>query len=98
MAIDPDDVRRFWEARAARDRHDAGLTNLEEDPALRAVKLALEDARVVDFLPTGGAGGPSRVSSIDSRLVLHVWLDRAKGNLAVARHRMQSLTTDLVVT
>jgi predicted regulator of Ras-like GTPase activity (Roadblock/LC7/MglB family) len=37
-------------------------------------------------------------TDFDSRLVLHVWLDRATGNLAVARRRMQSLTDELVVT
>jgi predicted regulator of Ras-like GTPase activity (Roadblock/LC7/MglB family) len=35
-------------------------------------------------------------TDFDSRLVLHVWLDRSTGNLAVARHRMQSLTAELV--
>ena len=37
-------------------------------------------------------------TDFDSRLVLYVWLDRALGNLAVARRRMQTLTGDLVVT
>jgi predicted regulator of Ras-like GTPase activity (Roadblock/LC7/MglB family) len=36
-------------------------------------------------------------TDFDSRLVLHVWLDRTNGNLAVARLRMQSLTEELVV-
>ncbi len=38
------------------------------------------------------------LTDFDCRLVLHVWLDRATGNLAVARLRMQSLTEELVVT
>ena len=37
-------------------------------------------------------------TDFDSRLVLYVWLDRARGNLAVARRRMQTLAEDLVVT
>lgn len=37
-------------------------------------------------------------TDFDSRLVLYVWLDRALGNLAVARRRMQALTDDLVMT
>jgi hypothetical protein len=47
-----------------------------------------------------GALGASLLvpTDFDSRLVLHVWLDRSTGNLAVARRRMQSLTADLVIT
>ena len=37
-------------------------------------------------------------TDFDSRLVLYVWLDRASGNLAVARRRMQTLADELVVT
>lgn len=37
-------------------------------------------------------------TDFDSRLVLYVWLDRMRGNLAVARHRMQTLADDLVLT
>jgi hypothetical protein len=37
-------------------------------------------------------------TDFDSRLVLYLWLDRALGNLAVARRRMQSLAEELVVT
>ena len=37
-------------------------------------------------------------TDFDSRLVLYLWLDRALGNLAVARRRMQSLADELVVT
>ncbi|MER7704131.1 hypothetical protein ABTX81_14645 [Kitasatospora sp. NPDC097605] len=33
----------------------------------------------------------------DSRLVLHLWLDRAEGNLAVARFRLQSIAEELVL-
>ncbi|MFF2949743.1 hypothetical protein ACFVVU_00100 [Kitasatospora sp. NPDC057965] len=33
----------------------------------------------------------------DSRLVLHLWLDRSEGNLAGARFRLQALTKDLVL-
>jgi predicted regulator of Ras-like GTPase activity (Roadblock/LC7/MglB family) len=35
-------------------------------------------------------------TDFDSRLVLYVWLDRGRGNLAVARLRMQKLADDLV--
>src|SRR3954462_13992645 len=35
-------------------------------------------------------------TDFDSRLVLYVWLDRAQGNLAVARRRMQTLADELV--
>ncbi|MEV6978225.1 hypothetical protein [Kitasatospora sp. NPDC093806] len=33
----------------------------------------------------------------DSRLVLHLWLDRTEGNLAGARYRLQSLAEELVL-
>jgi hypothetical protein len=36
-------------------------------------------------------------TDFDSRLVLYLWLDRVRGNLAVARRRMQKLADDLVV-
>lgn len=34
-------------------------------------------------------------TGFDSRLVLYVWLDRAEGNLAIARRRIRSLAEDL---
>ena len=37
-------------------------------------------------------------TDFDSRLVLYVWLDRIRGNLAVARRRMQALADELVGT
>jgi hypothetical protein len=37
-------------------------------------------------------------TDFDSRLVLYVWLDRVRGNLAVARRRMQKLADELVAT
>ena len=37
-------------------------------------------------------------TEFDSRLVLYVWLDRVRGNLAVARHHMQRLADELVAT
>jgi hypothetical protein len=37
-------------------------------------------------------------TDFDSRLVLYVWLDRGRGNLAVARRRMQTLANDLIST
>ncbi|MEV7782961.1 hypothetical protein [Kitasatospora sp. NPDC088351] len=33
----------------------------------------------------------------DSRLVLHLWLDRSEGNLAAARYRLQALAEELVL-
>ena len=33
----------------------------------------------------------------DSRLALHLWLDRADGNLAGARYRLQALAEELVL-
>jgi hypothetical protein len=36
-------------------------------------------------------------TEFDSRLVLYVWLDRFRGNLAVARRKMQRLADELVV-
>jgi SAM-dependent methyltransferase len=50
MSIDPADVKRFWDERAARHADDPGLTNLEEDPELRALKIRLEEARVDEYL------------------------------------------------
>jgi hypothetical protein len=35
-------------------------------------------------------------TAFDSRLVLYVWLDRAEGNLAIARRRVRALADDLV--
>ena len=37
-------------------------------------------------------------TDFDSRLVLYVWLDRVRGNLAVARRRMQALADGLVAS
>jgi hypothetical protein len=37
-------------------------------------------------------------TDFDSRLVLYLWLDRLRGNLAVARRRMERLAEELVVT
>ena len=37
-------------------------------------------------------------TDFDSRLVLYVWLDRVRGNLAVARRQMQRLADELVAT
>lgn len=37
-------------------------------------------------------------TEFDSRLVLYVWLDRVRGNLAVARRAMQRLTDELVAS
>ncbi len=50
--IDPKDVKRFWDERAARHSDDPGLTNLEENPELRDLKIRLEEARVADYLGT----------------------------------------------
>ncbi|MGW2373028.1 MULTISPECIES: hypothetical protein [Kitasatospora] len=36
-------------------------------------------------------------TAFDSRLVLHLWLDRESGNLAVARFRLQALAEELVL-
>ncbi|MGW4891499.1 hypothetical protein ACWEQL_04410 [Kitasatospora sp. NPDC004240] len=33
----------------------------------------------------------------DSRLVLHLWLDRTEGNLASARYRLQAIAEELVL-
>ncbi|WP_035792630.1 hypothetical protein [Kitasatospora mediocidica] len=33
----------------------------------------------------------------DSRLALHLWLDRAEGNLATARFRLQAIAEELVL-
>ncbi len=37
-------------------------------------------------------------TDFDSRLVLYLWLDRVRGNLAMARRRMQNLADDLTAT
>ena len=37
-------------------------------------------------------------TDFDSRLVLYLWLDRIRGNLAVARRRMQALAAELVAS
>jgi 2-polyprenyl-3-methyl-5-hydroxy-6-metoxy-1,4-benzoquinol methylase len=50
MTIDPADVKRFWDERARQHADDPGLTNLEEDEALRRLKISLEEARIDDYL------------------------------------------------
>ena len=37
-------------------------------------------------------------TDFDSRLVLYLWLDRVRGNLAVARRRMERLADELIST
>ncbi|MCP3754460.1 hypothetical protein ACFRJ1_01875 [Streptomyces sp. NPDC056773] len=36
-------------------------------------------------------------TSFDSSVFLHLWLDRADGNLALARHRLRALAEELVL-
>ncbi|MFJ9641969.1 hypothetical protein ACWEPM_06565 [Streptomyces sp. NPDC004244] len=36
-------------------------------------------------------------TSFDSSVFLHLWLDRAEGNLALARHRLRALAEELVL-
>lgn len=36
-------------------------------------------------------------TSFDSSVFLHLWLDRADGNLALARHRLRALAEGLVL-
>ncbi|AWZ07027.1 MULTISPECIES: hypothetical protein [unclassified Streptomyces] len=36
-------------------------------------------------------------TSFDSSVFLHLWLDRAEGNLALARHRLRALAEGLVL-
>ncbi|MGW6916216.1 hypothetical protein ACWGB8_20705 [Kitasatospora sp. NPDC054939] len=36
-------------------------------------------------------------TAFDSRLVLHLWLDRVESNLASARYRLQALAEELVL-
>ncbi|MFJ6795225.1 hypothetical protein [Streptomyces sp. NPDC091268] len=36
-------------------------------------------------------------TSFDSSVFLHLWLDRAEGNLALARHRLRTLAEGLVL-
>ncbi|WP_405706747.1 hypothetical protein OG264_05135 [Streptomyces xanthophaeus] len=36
-------------------------------------------------------------TSFDSSVFLHLWLDRAEGNLAMARHRLRALAEGLVL-
>lgn len=50
------------------------------------------------ILTTGGSYHLLRLirTGFDSRLILHLWLDRTDGNLAMARQRINMLAEDLV--
>jgi SAM-dependent methyltransferase len=50
VTLRPDEVKEFWDKRARQNRDDAGVTNLEEDEALRELKIAQEQARVDEYL------------------------------------------------
>ncbi|AUG80858.1 hypothetical protein CFP65_6192 [Kitasatospora sp. MMS16-BH015] len=62
----------------------------QEDP-----RMPLQDL----ILTTGSSYHLIRFvdTTFDSRLLLHLWLDRRQGNLAVARIRLQSLAEELVL-
>lgn len=90
---------------AANDDHDAVAAGTADVVQAANSRTLFASALPHDLLEdliitTAGAYHLLRLvqTDFDSRLVLHVWLDRATGNLAVARLRMQSLTDELVVT
>jgi hypothetical protein len=90
---------------AANDDHDAvaaGTADVVQAANSRALFASSMPHDLLEDLIITTAGGYHLLrlvqTDFDSRLVLHLWLDRANGNLAVARRRMQSLTDELVVT
>jgi predicted regulator of Ras-like GTPase activity (Roadblock/LC7/MglB family) len=90
---------------AANDDHDAvaaGAADVVQAANSRTLFTSAMPHDLLEDLIITTAGGYHLLrlvqTDFDSRLVLHVWLDRATGNLAVARRRMQSLTDELVVT
>lgn len=50
MAIDPRAVKQFWDWRAQSHKNNSGLTNLEEDPALRELKVRLEEEKIKEYI------------------------------------------------
>jgi hypothetical protein len=89
--------RRTNEAAAAgTGRRRAGGPEQARCSSRRCPHDLLEDL----IITTAGATTLLRLvqTDFDSRLVLYVWLDRIRGNLAVARRRMQTLADELVAT
>lgn len=90
---------------APNDDHDAtaaGTADVVQAASSRALYASAFPHDLLEDLIITTAGGYHLLrlvqTDFDSRLVLYVWLDRASGNLAVARRRMQALAAELVVT
>jgi hypothetical protein len=90
---------------APNDDHDAtaaGTADVVQAANSRALFTSALPHDLLEDLIITTAGGYHLLrlvpTDFDSRLVLYVWLDRANGNLAVARRRMQGLADELVVT
>ncbi|GAA1401271.1 hypothetical protein GCM10009639_43330 [Kitasatospora putterlickiae] len=80
----------------------AEATDLVRAAVEAATFTAVEDREtpVQDIILTTGRGYHLLCfidTVFDSRLVLHLWLDRAEGNLAAARFRLQSIAEELVL-
>lgn len=50
MSINIKEIKEFWEARAKAHEDNPGLTNLEENPTLRKLKIKLENKKVNEYL------------------------------------------------
>ena len=78
----------------------AGTADVVQAANSRALFVSAVPHDLLEDLIITTAGGYHLLrlvrTDFDSRLVLYLWLDRALGNLAVARRRMQTLAAELV--
>ncbi|KOU42367.1 hypothetical protein ADK55_25280 [Streptomyces sp. WM4235] len=65
----------------------AGQSDLAGPPVEDLIVTTRSGYHVLRFVET----------SFDSSVFLHLWLDRADGNLALARHRLRALAEGLVL-
>jgi hypothetical protein len=78
----------------------AGTADVVQAATSRSLFVSAVPHDLLEDLIITTAGGYHLLRPVqtdfDSRLVLYVWLDRVRGNLAVARRRMQTLADELV--
>jgi len=58
MVIDSEEIKKFWEERGKCHEKNCGLTNLEEDPKLRKLKVRLEEEKINEYM---GLNNPKAV-------------------------------------
>ena len=80
----------------------AGTATVVEAATHRSLFVSAVPHDLLEDLIITTAGGYHLLRPVqtdfDGRLVLYVWLDRIRGNLAVARRRMQTLVDELVAS